>query len=251
MDIFFIYLLKGLLLPPAGNLVLLGLAWCLRHRCRRVAYGLGLVGGLSLYLLGTPIGAALLAGGLENTAPFDLASDATPRIEAIVVPGSGRYTNAPEYNTDTVSLRSFERLRYAARLARATGWPIAVIGGSPFGDGIPEGILMQRALAEDFGVPVRWVEQTSRNTAENAEFARRLVKVNTILLVTQAMDMPRARRMFEQAGFDVVPAPVGFVLRPGSFVLGPLDFLPEGASLAISRNALHEYLGLLWYRLRY
>ena len=205
MDVFAIYVLKGLLLPPAGNLLLLGLAWFLRAR-RRVALTLAVIAGATLFLAASPWMATLLARGLETAPAFPLDGPALPPVDAIVVPGTGRYTSAPEYGgLDTVSPRTLERLRYAARLPRRTGWPIATVGGAPLDDETPEGALMAQVLEQDFGVPVRWIEQASRNTAENARNARRLMDVDTILLVTQAMDMPRAhdvrgRRLHGGAG---------------------------------------------------
>lgn len=249
MEVFSIYVLKGLLLPPGGNLLLFLLAWALRRR-RRIALGLAAAAGLTLLLAASPWCAATLAQGLERTPPF--VPGAAPAPAAIVVPGTGRYTAAPEYGgVDTVSPRTLERLRFAARMHRAHGWPIATVGGAPLDDETPEGLLMHQVLEQDFGVPVRWIERESRNTAENARNARRLLDVSRILLVTQAMDMPRARRVFEQAGFEVVPAPIGFVNRPGPAERTVFDFIPDAGALAQSRVALHEYLGLAWYRLRY
>ena len=251
MDIFAIYVLKGLLLPPAGNLLLFALAWGLRRR-RRPALALAALAGITLFAAASPWMATFLASGLETAPAFPLDNPTTSPVEAIVIPGTGRYTSAPEYGgVDTVSPRTLERLRYAARVQRKTGWPIATVGGAPLDDETPEGALMAQALDQDFGVQVRWIEQASRNTAENARNARRLLDVDTILLVAQAMDMPRARMMFESAGFTVVPGPVGFLNRAGPSEFNVFDYFPDAGALALSRIALHEYLGLVWYRLRY
>jgi len=250
VELFLTYLAKGLVLPPAGNLLLL-LAARLLRRWRRLSRLLVFVSLASLYLLSAPIGLGWLASGLENVPAFDLASPETRRIEAIVVPGTGRYTEPPEFAHDVVSNRTLERLRYAARVHRTTGWPIAVVGGAPLDDGAPEGVLMAESLRTDFGVPVRWVEDRSNNTAENARNARALVDVDTILLVTQAIDMPRARDTFTAAGFDVVPAPIGFLTRQVDSVLSSFDFIPDASALAATRLVLYEYIGLVWYRLRY
>ena len=64
----------------------------------------------------------------------------------------------------------------APALHRETGLPLAVTGGVVFGDGAPEARLMERALQEDFGVDVRWVEEESRNTEQNAALTRRLLE---------------------------------------------------------------------------
>lgn len=251
MEIFLTYLAKGLLMPPAGNLLLL-LAARLLRRWRRISAALAFFAIGSLFLLSTPFGASWLASGLERQSPaFDLANEAAAGIEAIVVPGTGRYTQPPEYAYDQVSNRTLERLRYAARLHRVTGWPIAVVGGSPLDDFTPEGVMMAESLQTDFDVPVEWVEDRSRNTAENAQNARALLDVDTIVLVTQATDMPRAKDSFEAVGFTVIPAPVGFVTREADGVISVFDFLPDANALACARIALHEYLGLAWYRLRH
>ncbi len=80
---------------------------------------------------------------------------------------------------------------------------------------------------------MRWIEQASRNTAENARNARRLLDVDTILLVAQAMDMPRARMMFESAGFTVVPGPVGFLNRAGPSEFNVFDYFPDAGDGAL------------------
>lgn len=250
MELFLTYLAKGLLLPPAGNLLLL-LAARLLRRWRRLSWSLVFVSVVSLWALATPISLGWLAAGLETIPAFDLAHPAAQRVAAIVVPGTGRYTEPPEFDHDVVSIRTLERLRYAARVHRTTGWPIAVVGGAPLDDAAPEGLLMAESLQTDFGVPVAWIEDRSTNTAENARNARALLDVDGILLVTQAIDMPRARKAFEAVGFDVVPAPIGFITREADGVLGPFDFIPDANALAAARYVLHEYLGLVWYRLRY
>ncbi len=250
MELFLTHLVKGLVLPPAGNLLLL-LAARLLRRWRRLSRSLVFLALASLYALSAPIVLGWLAGGLENVPAFDLADPRAQDIEAIVVPGTGRYTAPPEFAHDVVSVRTLERLRYAARVHRTTGWPIAVVGGAPLDDAAPEGVLMAESLQTDFSLQPQWGEDRSNNTAENARNARALMNVDTILLVTQAVDMPRAQAAFEAVGFEVVPAPIGFITRKADGVVGPFDFIPDANVLAAARVVLHEYLGLAWYRLRY
>jgi len=101
-------------------------------------------------------------------------------------------------------------------------------------------------LTGEFGVPVRWVEGGSANTRQNARFSAEMLKrdgVTRVLLVTHAWHVPRAMRSFERAGLAVSPAPTLFHREP----LTPLDFLPK--SYAGAHYAMHEWLGLIWYRL--
>src|SRR5688572_20870685 len=123
-------------LMPPGCLLLLsccGLALLKRRpRLGRLLLGLSVT---LLYALSTRFLADHLLHALETPA---LDPGAIGPGEAIVVLGAGTYHNAPEYGTDTVNRHGLVRLRYAARLHRATGKPILVTGGSPEGASRPE-----------------------------------------------------------------------------------------------------------------
>ncbi|MFX7731723.1 YdcF family protein, partial [Acinetobacter baumannii] len=91
------------------------------------------------------------------------------------------------------------RLQYAAYLARRTGLPILVTGGSPDGSPESEAALMARNLQRDVGVPVRWQETRADTTAQNASYSAAMLKadgIERILLVTDSIHMPRAMRVF-------------------------------------------------------
>jgi uncharacterized SAM-binding protein YcdF (DUF218 family) len=110
---------------------------------------------------------------------------------------------------------------------------------------------MARVLSESFGLQARWIEDASRDTAGNArESGRRLGQagVRSVVLVTHAVHMRRAKATFEAAGLEVLAAPHGFL--GGSGVEGPGSFLPSAGAVHASWLALHEALGLAWYRLR-
>jgi uncharacterized SAM-binding protein YcdF (DUF218 family) len=203
-------------------------------------------------LMATPFGAVMLASTLETVPALDIQAAHASGAQAIVVLGGASYANAPEYEESTVGADTLVRVRYAAALHRELDLPVATIGGEPLGNGVPVGLSMAKVLGEEFQVPVTWVEANSRNTAENAMNSRDLLaSAPRILLVTHAMHMPRAQRMFELAGFKVVPAPTAFASGPGQLILNPLGFLPSAGYLATSRDALHEWIGLAWYRLHY
>ena len=241
-------LIASFLLPPLSLLLIGALGLALLRK--RPGLGKGLL-ALSLGLLtvlSLPAVSGRLLGSLEEGAL--LPPDHRPPAQAIVVLGGGRYLDSPEYGADTVGWAALERLRYAAVLQRQTGLPILVTGGKPDGGELPEGDIMRRVLEQEFGVPVRWVEDRSNNTWENAYFSREVLKgsgVQTIYLVTHAWHMPRAKRVFEAAGFRVIPAGVTFH-RAGA--LSPLDFLPDASALEGSSHYIHEIIGLVWYRLK-
>lgn len=237
--------LAAFLLPPLNLLLLGGFGLVLLKR-RRVL-GKALIGFslAALWLLATPY----LGGKMLNAlSPPARALNGT-EADAIVVLGGGTYPNSVEYGGDTVGRFTLERLRYGAWLARKLGKPLLVTGGSPDG-GRPEGQLMRESLEREFGIKVRWVEDRSDTTRENARFSAVLLKkdgIGRIYLVSHAWHLARATPEFERVGLRVVPAGTGYAITRGP---QPLDFLPGARGLYDSYLAVHEGIGLVWYRIR-
>lgn len=237
-----------LVLPPAGPLLLLiaGVI-ALRGKRTRLGWTIGLLGFAGLWLSSLEIVGISMLRALEAppAAEKELAG-----AGAIVVLGGGLIHDSPEYGEDVVGAETVARLRYATRLARATGIPILVAGGNPRGGKLSEGEAMARILQQDFNVPARWTEGRSATTAENASHSLEILRPEgrtRIVLVTSAWHMPRASRTFSKAGFEVLAAPTGYVSRRDSRVT---DWLPSAEGLYATRLALWELLGTAWYWLK-
>ena len=244
-------LLGTVLLPPLNLLLLCASGFALRSRWPRAGLALSLVSLMLLALLGMRPIAGLLISPLEHASqPLSLPYQG--EAQAIVVLGGGRRRNAPEYGgMDVVNAATLQRLRYAAVLQRSTGLPLLVTGGRPDGAAIPEAEIMARSLREDFGVTVRWQENAANNTADNAQYAAAILRqqnIKHVLLVTDAIHMPRALQAFSKTGLQVTVAPTGY-LAVGS--MQPADYLPRAHWLTYSSYALHEWIGRVWYWLRY
>jgi uncharacterized SAM-binding protein YcdF (DUF218 family) len=257
MDIELIYAVKALLLPCSSLLVLaLVAAFRLQGR-KKMGFSLLLASLLGLYVLSIPLVSNFLASLLEapeRFKPIQLKAINPKDYQAIVILGSGLRGNGYEWATPhTVNSRTLERVRYGAYLSRHTGLPVLVTGGIAFGDGQPsEAFAMADTLVNEFGVAVRWQEGRSRNTAENAEFSRELLradKVDKIILVTHAFHMPRSVIEFQRVGFQVLPGPTAYL--SDELHIGVTAFIPSAHALHTSNFVLHEYLGMLWYQLRY
>ncbi|MDH5182114.1 MAG: YdcF family protein [Gammaproteobacteria bacterium] len=250
MGYYLIRTIEALLTPPGFMFLLMLLGGIVARRHPHTGRRLAMTGLILLLVCSLPVTSRLLFLQLENTPPLVPAELTTQQAGAIVILGGGRYSG-PEYGAETVSVGTLQRLRYGIWLQDQTGLPILVSGGSPQAEPVPEAHLMAQTLQSAFHRKAQWLEEKSRNTQENAIFSQQLLQksgIKRIFLVTHANHMPRSAAAFRQAGFEVIPAPLGFHARQP---LSLLDFLPSGRALADSRTAGHELLGRLWYLLRY
>jgi uncharacterized SAM-binding protein YcdF (DUF218 family) len=253
-------LVAALLLPPVPFLLLVLVGARLMFKRQLLAWLLLLVAVLGLWLCSTTaVSRALTLGALQAPPALTAAEVAdikrNPGKTAIVVLGGGRRTLAPEYGVSTLNARSVERLRYGIWLSRETGVPVLFAGGVGRGEqqGQTEGDIAKNMAEREFRHPLRWVENQSRDTHENARLSVALLRpqgIERVILVTHAYHLPRALRNFEEAGaagtnaapLRTVGAAVGRPV-PGPWKLN--DWLPSLRGMEETWLALHELLGLL------
>jgi uncharacterized SAM-binding protein YcdF (DUF218 family) len=244
-------LLAAFLLPPLSLVILGCLGWWLSKRSPFAGNTIIITSIALLLILSTGAGSRLLVAPLENRS-LPVPNPRMVDAQAIVILGGGRSFAAPEDGgRDQPGTQTLARLRHGARLQRLTGLPVLVSGGAPDRGGESEAVVMARALREDFRIPVRWIEDTSENTAQNAAHAATLLRVadiDRVLLVTDAIHMPRAMQIFSKTGLKAMPAPTDFRSQKP---LSAADFIPSAGSLQTSHYALHEWIGMAWYRIRY
>lgn len=250
---------RDLILPPSSLFFVIAaglVMWRFWPRAGRIVAGSGLA---VLALLSSNAGAGFLVTPLERMTTPLLAPE-TAGAQAIVVLAAGRMQRAPEYGgRDIPDYIALARLRYAAHLQRRTALPVLVSGGNgasgvdpdPEDRAYTKADAMATALREDFGVPVKWIEGRSRDTGENATYSAALLRaagVKRVLLVTDAMHMPRARTVFERAGLEVVSAPTMFFTEQANSLRA---WVPSAEGMRRSWYATYEWMGIFWYRLRF
>jgi len=248
-------LLRTLLLPPAGPLLLAvaGLALLARRRAGAAALRMGRLllaaGVASLWLLATPVVGEGLTRLAEHYPALDLRRP-TQAQAIVILSGGGVREWAPEYAAPAAASELLERVSYGAYVARRTGLPVLITGTAD------DVAAMGAVLSRDFGIRARWVEGESRDTFENAQFSARLLRadgITRILLVTSSVHEWRASREFVSSGLAVEPAPV-HVWVSHHYVAA--DYLPDARGLLQSSDALHELVGdavqapLAWTHLR-
>jgi len=241
--------ISAFLMPPLNLLIMLLIGILLLKWYEKLGKILLLVAVGLLWLFSTPYFVNNTMAWLESST--QALSKPMPNAQAIVILGCGTYIHAPEYEgLDTVKEDELGRLRYGAKLHRETQLPILVSGGKPLGNDSAEAEQMQQVLEQEFHVPVSWIENNSDTTFENARNSQRILQsagIKRVLLVTHAIDMPRAAMIFRKFGVDVVEAPTLFTTQ---FKTTVLSFLPDAGALAKTKRVCHELLGILWYKIK-
>ena len=249
-------ILGALLLPPVPLLVLLlvGARLMLPRR------GLGwliILGSVALLWLSACAGTAQILSQFVLHPPAALSSGRIKELKAnpqdpvaIIVLGGGMEPFAPEYGVANLSDVSLERLRYGVWLGRETGLSVGFSGGVGWAqpDGKAEAQVAAQVAAQDFGRPLKWVEDTSRDTRENATHTLALLKplgIKHIVLVTHGWHMPRAVHAFEEsAGSEIRIEAAAMGLARG--IESPtLTWLPTSRGIVDVRNILRELFGRL------
>ena len=235
-----------------GNLLLIALVTgvaLLATRWRRGGQRLLAVVAVAAVFVAVVPSGRWLVGVLEDRFP---AMDEPPaRVDGIVVLGGFVDPVLSAARGRAAIGGAVERLFAMAALAKR--YPRAKLifsggSGSLIHQDKKEAHLIGPLLLELGVDPARVMfEDASRNTAENAEFSRRLAQPKsgeTWLLVTSAFHMPRAVGCFRRAGWNVVPYPVDHVTAGESELPIQFDF---ASGLRALSAAVHEFLGLFFY----
>ncbi len=237
--------------PVVLTLVILIVGLGVSVASKRVGMLICVSGVVFLYALSTPLISQnllmALESGLQKPAPSKIA-----RPGVILVLGGDLRHRASEYGGDGVGSLSLERIRYGALLHRQTGLPIMTTGGKIGKSEKSVALVMAEALKSSFRVPVRWMEENSINTFENAKLSSEFLSakgIAAVFLVTHAWHMPRALEAFQHVGITAIPRPTGLTVPGPGFDAG--DFLPNSTALGKSAFALHEWIGRIWYHIRY
>ncbi len=239
-----------LLVQPLSLVVLLLVAglllsWLKRRWPARVLVGIAL---LLLFLFSFTTFGYLLITPLEQR--FERPAEPA-RIDGIVVLGGGMDGEVNSVRGGFELNRSGDRMVETLRLALQHPEARIVIAGGPAAlvQQEPEALAGKR-LFEAFGIaPERiLLDSQSRNTEENAKFAKELAGVidgQTWLLVTSAFHMPRAVGLFRKAGFTAIPWPADYLASGSEGVRIKPDQSTE--NISVGNLALREWAGLIGY----
>ncbi len=189
-----------------------------------------------------------LMKGLEDgvTIPARLSGDVIILLGGGVNDGVQDLTGIGVPSDDMMS-----RIVTAVRAQKRMGVPVIVSGGAPEETGTPEAWIVRRFL-QDLGVPPVKIltEEQSKDTVENARYVSEICArrgFHRPLLVTSGYHMKRACLLFQRFHLRVTPLPASLRYN-GRSEITLYTFLPSVMYLATTVTALHEQLGLLFYR---
>jgi len=232
-------------------LILALLAWTqYKHPPARRGLRWATAACVAFIVLTTPVANYLLLGSLEWQNPPVMQRPAD--TEAIVVLAGGSRPAETEGTLSAINTDGMVRCVHAARLYhQGEPCPVVLTGGQVDPDNPrPAEVVPMRELLRELGVPEEQLreENQSQSTYENAVHTAELLKsegIRRIVLVTEALHMPRAAACFQAQGLEVIPSGCNYQAR--AFHPSADDFLPNGQAAGDLHRVWHEWMGMAWY----
>ncbi len=201
-----------------------------------------------------PIVANTVLGKLEQRYPA-LTLNEIPDSKCLVMLGGAIEPVQPP-RVDVNLLDAADRISKTASLYRAGKASVVIVSGGnqPWSSKLKSEAVEIRTLLVTWGVPTEAivVDETSRNTYENALNSRTLLRESGCkrpLLVTSAAHMTRSVDSFASLGIEVFPVSVD-VRAIKTLRLTVFEFIPDTRALEMTTNAMREWTGQKIYRFR-
>lgn len=209
---------------------------------------------VALFLFSYPPVAWVLLSRLEVTY---LPQHEYPHSPAIVLlGGAGVAPTPPRIEIETNS--NADRIFNTARLYKRGYADYIITTGGNIGElhtsKSAESQLTAKLLCDLFGIDSSRILQANRSktTSQDALYTDSIFTAlnlkKEIILATTASHMPRSVAVFKNRGFIVHPAPSDFFCERSPFSKFS-DFLPHVDALWQSTMAIHEYYGLIGYKI--
>jgi len=226
-------------LPLVVLLLLAGMVWKKRSKAML------LVAIAVLYLFSFNPFADMLMRPLERSYMPVSVNEVNKEVRWIVVLGGG--SRAEDFLTpeDRLTDATLKRLLEGVRLIRLLPEAQLILSGGDY-RGIASDALAMQQVAQAAGISQEKIilESASWDTADQARLLKNRLQDGSFYLVTSAVHMPRAVRMFVQVGTRPLPAPTDY--RAVKSPINILTFFPSAGALAKTENAFYEYYGLAW-----
>jgi len=214
---------------------------------------ISIIGIFILIVCSLPVVSNKLVAYLESDYQLSKPSNIEPADSIVVLSGMIRTINS-EDGLDYAFGEASDRIFAGINLFKEKKAPKLILtrGKLPWSVGIPEGeylreIAINNGISESNILLTRNVE----NTDQEAKAIKKLLSddKSKVLLVTSAFHMPRAQKVFEAAGINVVPFPVDF--QKGLSKITFMSFMPSANALSGTSFFVREMIGRIYYNLKY
>ncbi len=197
-----------------------------------------------LFLFSYPPFSNFLVQNLENQYPkYEYKQD----IQYIHVLGSGHNTDEAQPISSHVGDAGTKRVLEGVIIQKQTLNSKIVFTGYA-GDTNTTTAIMNSQLAIALGVTQEdmIINGLPTDTREEVEFMKTLVGSEPFILVTSATHMPRSMMLFKSLGLNPIAAPTSFYKSEFKGYLRA----PKPIYFHISTIAIHEYIGMLWAKIK-
>ena len=204
-----------------------------------------------VYLISAPVVSNALVHWIETGYRMPALSDTVTSKQPTILVLTAGWLRATALGYESkISEAGWERTHTAVQLWKRHGGTL-VFSGAPTPDGNDSAAAGMARVAQQLGVPATAikVESASLNTFENVQFSKSLLDRHggEVWLVTSALHMPRAMAAAKKMGVPAIAYPCDFRAEER---LNWRLWLPSNAGPAMLEEALHEWFGLIYYRLR-
>lgn len=241
-------ILGSLLKPLPLSLLIALIGWYLLWFSHRRKLGSIAIGISLLLAIGssTPIIANGLIKPLEQRYPAIIDTTPYDSVEYIVVLGGGHNVDSDRPISDHLGRSSTKRLLEGIRLhQQIPSAKLVLSGGAVYGIHREADTMAAMVKALGLSLDRMIIENTTRDTAEQASAISKLLGKQPFLLVTSAVHMPRSMLLMEQYNLNPIAAPTDYRTNK-TIWSSPNAYLPNGSALRKSESAIHEYLGQWW-----
>jgi len=194
-----------------------------------------------------------LANSLESQySPLNISNDNIINNQTYIVVLGGGFSNDVNLPpNDRLTGNSLFRLTEGVRLHKLIPGSILVVTGNSNGYEENQADLMAKT-AISLGVNTSCIKKITpaKNTSDEAfGFYSTFGYKSPLIVVTDAVHMPRAVTLFRKAGLDPVAAPTNHLIKdsPYKWLSG---FIPASCNISKMEIVIHEYAGLLLIRFR-
>jgi uncharacterized SAM-binding protein YcdF (DUF218 family) len=245
-------------LPICMALLVVGLAllwFTARQRAARIVLtaGVALLALFAFAPLGNLVVRSLEAGYRPllgpGADPADPLQARARQARFIVVLGGWHADTSTLPPNSQLGTSTLARLVEAVRLKHQLPEARLVLSGGFGSNGVTHADVLAGA-AELLGIPRGdlLLERHTFDTGDEARLIHEIVRDAPFILVTSAGHLPRAIRLFRKQGMDPLPSPSDFSAPETGFTFRAL--FPGARGIGAFEYATHEYLGMLFHRLR-